>query len=78
MLNRGYQTQFCEALDDDVRTRLLALLNRPEGRTQSLWDQLKQEPKRATSTTQFKEFLHHLQWLQRQNVGQTGTSAAPL
>lgn len=64
--NRGYQKRFCESLDEATKQRLLAVLSRPVGATRSLWEQLKQEPKRST-VTQLKERLHHLRWLQQHN-----------
>ena len=65
--NRGYQIQFCKLLKEDARERLLAVLSRPEGQSRSLWDQIKNEPRRAT-VVQLKDFIHHLRWLQQQNV----------
>ena len=65
--NRGYQTRFCESLGESARQGLLAILSKPEGESRSRWDRVKHEPKRAT-ITQLKDFLHHLRWLQQQNV----------
>lgn len=74
--NRGYQTRFCESLSNDARQRLLAVLSRPEEKSRSLWDQVKHEPKRAT-VTQLKEFLHHLRWLQQQNLATDAFKSIP-
>ena len=74
--NRGYQTRFCEALDKDAKQQLLDVLSCPEGESRSLWDRVKQEPKRST-VTHLKDLLHHLQWLQQQNVAAGAFASIP-
>ena len=61
LANRGYQTQFCESLNEVTRQRLLTVLSRPDNASRGLWDQVKREPKRPT-VMQMKDLLHHLRW----------------
>jgi len=71
--NRTYQERIYQALDDEARQRLQALLRREEGEARSIWDRLKREPNRPT-VPQFKEVLENLHWLQQLNVA-TGAFA---
>ena len=64
--NRAYQERVYQALDDQARQRLQALLRREEGEIYSVWDRLKREPGRPT-VPQFKEALENLHWLQQLN-----------
>lgn len=64
-INQGYYAQVRERLSDTAMTMLTALLARPPEGTQSSWDRLKNEPKRAT-TQHTRDFLEHLEWLRHQ------------
>jgi len=74
--NREYQSHVCGSLNDEDWHRLLTILKRPDKGSQSLWDQIKREPKRST-VPQLKNFMIHLKWLQTQEVAHKAFSAIP-
>lgn len=65
-INQGYQNQIFSQMEEKTRQRLHKILACPEGSSRSLWDQIKQEPKRST-VPHLRELLDHLHWLQAQN-----------
>ena len=74
--NREYQSLVCGSLNDEDWQLLLTILKRPDKGSQSLWDQIKREPKRST-VPQLKDFMSHLKWLQTQEVAHKAFSEIP-
>ena len=67
-INREYHALICTRLGAVAQDTLRALLTRvPQGQ-QSLWDRLKNEPKRPTAQ-HTRDFLDHLTWLRALAIG---------
>lgn len=75
-VNSGYYRLLYHALGKEGRAKIDTLLTRSSRSFKSLWDKVKQEPRRPT-VGHMQEFTTHLQWLRDYDLGEAVFIAIP-
>jgi len=75
-VNAGYHRLIHQALDKSGRAKIDAMLVGSSRSVKSLWDKIKQEPRRPT-VGHIREFTAHLRWLREQDLGEAAFAAIP-